>query len=292
MYAPQVIYADGSWRMWYSAFADNSAPVFGYRGYAEGDVDQIAASISRYDGSSWQEYPIWQHNGTLWRRPDKVNRYDGSSWVETTQQTASVTTPPDAIPEFPKRVDGFEDSNLDEYSGDLSDFGVVNTPTQELNYALEGQSTDSSNAGHVTSLNGLSYYPSQGNTFRFWCRTNSDTDTLRSTGFGVQGTGDTPDAYFVDFNRGSGSFALVVRDAGSVSTVGSASQSWSNDTWYEVEVDWGAGGTITATLFDDSGSQLNQVSGSDSSHTNGGIMFRIDNSPNSSVHWDYFRLTG
>jgi len=54
-----------------------------------------------------------------------------------------------------------------------------------------------------------------------------------------------------------------------------ASQTWTADKWYRVEVQWDVGGDITARLFDSDGTTLlNTISTNDSTYTSGGIAFR------------------
>jgi predicted GH43/DUF377 family glycosyl hydrolase len=289
MYAPQVVNKDGTWRMWYTAFADSTVPAQYYRGYAEGDVDQLAGRIKHYDGSSFNTKPLWEYTGSVWQRAQQLKHYDGSSFNVTPPTSASATAPSDNIPEYPKRCDGFEDNDIVEYAGDTGAFGPVSSPVQEGNYALAGQGPGGGNANSIASTGGLDYHPAAGNTFRFWNRTNADTDVAIQTGFAAQSEGTLPNGYYVGLNRGSSEMFLVRYD-GSFDVINSVSQTFSDDTWYEVEVDWGSSGDFTVTLFDSGGAQLNQLTGSDSTYTSGGIWFRVDNS-DTDVYWDYYRLT-
>jgi hypothetical protein len=58
-------------------------------------------------------------------------------------------------------------------------------------------------------------------------------------------------------------------------TLGGVAQHYQLDTWYRLEVDWGAGGAITGRLYDSDGfTLLNTVTGSATDITAGGIAFR------------------
>jgi hypothetical protein len=74
----------------------------------------------------------------------------------------------------------------------------------------------------------------------------------------------------------TGEFLLQnVRSYGAYDRMGAVSQTYLLDSWYRVEVDWGATGLITAKLFASDGTtQLNSVTGMNDTVTSGGIAFR------------------
>jgi len=47
------------------------------------------------------------------------------------------------------------------------------------------------------------------------------------------------------------------------------------NTWYDIQIEWGSDNTHIATLYDDSGTSLGSVSGTDSTYTDGGIGYRV-----------------
>lgn len=178
----------------------------------------------------------------------------------------------------PTTIEDFEDADLAEYRYDTGSFSVQNTVVKEGSLALR---VDSGNNEHISSYpgDGLSYYPKAGDTFRWWGRTSVGTYWLLLY-FGCQkGTGgvdDRPDGYAAFLQFDNGELILRKREANTNYKLASAPFSFSVDTWYDVEVEWGADGTIVIRLLDTAGNVLKSVSRTDTTFTSGGITWQTE----------------
>jgi hypothetical protein len=179
-------------------------------------------------------------------------------------------------------IDDFEDGDITEYGGDTGNFAVVQSPVQNGSNALESQT----GGAVISSTTGLSTYPGQGDTFRFYCQNPSSGGRIY-TYFGTQSESNTPAGYRIGVRPGIDDFLLQRNDGSGGSTVlGSTSVSLSTGVWYRVNVTWQTDGTIDATLFD-SGSQIANISTTDTTYTDGGIGFEEDIAP---AVWDYYHI--
>lgn len=181
-------------------------------------------------------------------------------------------------------IDDFEASIYDDKSNSLTDYYSGDTASAtrqqstviEDSYSLELRSSGSS-AQSIESGDGLPHYPTAGMTFRAKVQVSqwgsgSDTSDQAQLLFGVQNAGGFSDCYHLHVLRGDGTFALFVRSSGSSTQLASsASGSSTTGSAHEVEVGWGASGTITCRLFDSNGTELTSISPSDSTYTDGGI---------------------
>lgn len=187
-------------------------------------------------------------------------------------------------------IDDFEDGDIAEYSGDTGNFSTSTTPIQNGTNSLEASTSGSSVAIH--SSNGLDSYFDQGETMRVWMRTGTNTDINQFVSYFAQKEGSTGvNRYYVELARAAGVFRLIMYD-GSANILASASQTYSDSTWYEVEVNVTTGGDHTLTLLDSSGSQLNQIAVTDTTYSDGGVGFGLGNAGSSSAthHFDYARV--
>jgi hypothetical protein len=184
-------------------------------------------------------------------------------------------------------IDGFEDGDLSEYDFDRgsSAASVVTSPTQGGSYALEYVDTNV----EAISTSGLDAYPQAGDTFEFWVRGSGGTEKTNLT-YGVQ---DHANRYFVRVNVANDNFKLYKWEGDSTpGPLGSQTSGFtlSQDAWYRVEVQWGTGGSHTATLSDASGTQLAQISGSDSTWTSGGVGYDAYMDSGQAAYFDEVRL--
>jgi hypothetical protein len=185
-------------------------------------------------------------------------------------------------------IDDFEDSDLSEYDPDPDYPGqgsIVSSPTYNGSYALAISDENT----ELISTSGLDNYPGAGDTFSFWVRASGGADNL-NVSWGVQGHDDR---YYAKLKPLSGEFHLFKYKSESGDyRDGDTSLSLSQDTWYEIEIDWGSGGTQTATLYNSSGSQLAQLSMSDSEWSTGGVGYDGYLGSGESVYFDYVTLEG
>lgn len=191
----------------------------------------------------------------------------------------AVSTAPDV-----KVVDDFEDSDLSEYSFDRgsSSASIVSSPNYSGSSALKISET----ATEMISTSGLSNYPSAGDTFSYWVRASGGVEDVNLT-YGVQ---DHDNRYFVRVDFSNNELILMTYKNASFDSLDAASPNLSQDSWYKVEVDWSTSGDHTATIYDSAGTQLEQVNGSDSTWTAGGIGYDAYPSSSQSVYFDYVTI--
>ena len=205
----------------------------------------------------------------------------------TMQAAIGVDVPPDVTREMQASaaaivagatIDGFEDGDLAEYTvrnGDASWATTQQTTVQGGSYALELDADGQSSGSAVESTSGLITYPAQGDTFEYWGRYSSGTETNKHEFFfATQGDGANymSSSYQVYFKPSADELSVqgFGSNSGSIPT-DTAAVSFADDTWYRVEVDWATDGTITVTAYDAGGTQLGQVSIQDTTYVSGGI---------------------
>lgn len=181
-------------------------------------------------------------------------------------------------------VDGFEDGDLSEYEFDRGSSGasVVSSPTYSGSYALEISGTNT----EMISMDGLEHYPAAGDVFSTWVRGTNNADRINIT-YGVQ---NHLNRYFARVNPEQGRVALYRTEDGSSTLLADKSVPLSQDTWYEVHIDWQTDGTHVFTLFDDSGSQISQISATDSTWTAGGIGYDAYLGDGGTVYIDHTQI--
>ncbi|MFC4552409.1 hypothetical protein [Halorussus sp. GCM10023401] len=181
-------------------------------------------------------------------------------------------------------VDGFEDGDLSEYEFDRGSSGasVVSSPTYTGSHALEISGTNT----EMISMDGLEHYPAAGDVFSTWVRGTNNADRINIT-YGVQ---NHTNRYFARVNPEQGHVALYRTEDGSSTLLTDKSVPLSQDTWYEVHIDWQTDGTHVFTLFDDSGSQISQISATDSTWTAGGIGYDAYLGDGGTVYIDHTQI--
>lgn len=138
-------------------------------------------------------------------------------------------------------IDGFEDNDLKEYSGQTGSFSVTGNPTYQRSYALQADTGGNSGAEWIVSTSGLENYPSHGESFKFYVRSSavgSSDDHRQEVWFAADGTGD---AYALRFNWDEQDNFFAVKIAGgSTGTVMDEDKTVSGDYeaghWYRGEV--------------------------------------------------------
>ena len=186
----------------------------------------------------------------------------------------------------PNLIDDFEDQSLDDYDAMPSDepqFAFVTSPVANGTYALQCEYTGSTEK--MVSTSGLNAYPAQGDTFRF--NMQFSTGAFSGLYYGLQ---DEYHKYLIRPNSGAGAFQLYLETGQGAWTPLDEQTGITIPTgeMMEIEVDWQA--TTTCTLYNAAGSQLAQVSTTDTTWTSGGIGLE-SNSSNASATttWDYIR---
>ena len=219
---------------------------------------------SSFTGSTWKVYNGSSHV----EKP--VKRWTGSAW-ETVSETDRV-------------IDDFNDRSLSPYGGSVAQWGTTTSVVREGTASLVGN-FGAGESRRLYSLPGmgLDYYPQQGDTIRYWTRLGT-TDAISQFHFGKENS-NTGDHYEVYVDRDNTRFGIL-KDAASLSVVGMVNFTPQTNTWYEVEIVWGTGGSITARLLNASGSQLARIDGSDNQFNGRGIGFRT----RTSAYFDHVRV--
>jgi hypothetical protein len=194
-------------------------------------------------------------------------------------------------------IDDFEDGDLSEYATNGSYWSAdTNSPVVNGSYSLKYSPPDNS-ANTIRSTSGLERYPQAGDTFDVWVNLGSSGPfTANNTQllFGIQSTvGDNEYRVPIRGRDDQQQFAFQVRENGSQKTIASASYAYDPDTWYRVEVIWGEGGSFTITLYDIKGTQLQQITATDSTFASGGfgLLASSTDSNGAAVAHDYAQIT-
>lgn len=234
--------------------------------------------IKYWDGSSWVTVTPSVYDGSAWSDVP-VKYWDGSSWVLFGSSSTS-----------PVLVDDFEDGDLSQYAS-IAEASVQTGTVNSGTYALQFDTPDGTSYT-FSSTSGLNAYPSAGDTFEFYVYMTDASDYWKFS-FGSQSetalsSGTTiVEGYHAHFKNDS--FEINVRSGGSTTVfAGPTSVNPPENEWLRGEVSWGSNGSMTATLYDASGSEIASVSGSDSTYSTGGIGYYCNNSAGnaSTQYWD------
>jgi len=213
-----------------------------------------------------------------------------SGEVKTNTSGVVMTSAPSS---GPTTIDGFEDGDISEYSGDTSDFSVQTSKVFDGTYAM---TISHSSKFTISSTSGLNSYPQAGDKFELYVAAN----TVSSGGgpyvlFGYQ---DSSNHYRIRM-RGGGSGvaeAIDVISGGGATTLDSRSanpgfieRSTSNSgRWLKLVVTWASDGTITADFIDPVDDvTVVTLQGTDTSYTSGGFGW-VSNNGNSKATDEHF----
>jgi hypothetical protein len=166
-----------------------------------------------------------------------------------------------------------ENRNVEDvYGGDITGWSRQQSTVFEGDYALESPS-DGTNR-HIADTDQLPTIK-QGDTvsYRVYNQNVGDIQITfgnqNETGYGSYSN------YTIKYDPAFPAFALKRYDNGSRTVLDNdLSTSLPSDEWVEIVVDWGADGLITATIYDESKSQVTTVSKTDGTYISGGIGYR------------------
>ena len=164
-------------------------------------------------------------------------------------------------------IDIFDDRDLSEYTEDIGVFDVGN---QQLR--SEGSGRIYSSVG-----DGLDNYPSRGDTIQFEYENQQGNDGRFQFGLDDSGNG----GYQLVMIVGE-PLKLEKRGSGKSSTGSGTIQ---QDTNYVIEIEWGPGGSIVATAYEQDpngtkGTQASRVTMNDNKDDSGGIGFSVGGAGN------------
>jgi hypothetical protein len=199
----------------------------------------------------------------------------------------------DAIPDgtvLPPRAD-----DLSHFEGDVSGFDINNnSPVIWADFNdLSLKKTNTSQV-LISSTSGLDNYPSAGDSFSLFVREGSG-GPHSIFAWGVQSASNFfgGGSYAVRLESSGGNLAFL-KDGATVSE--NSSVSIATETWYSLEIEWLADGSMTATLYDvdqSDGSRqsaVGSVSYTDTAYSSGGIGF-ADGAQGGTAAFDFVRLT-
>lgn len=179
-----------------------------------------------------------------------------------------------------KFIDGFEDNDINEYTGDKTTFSTTTT-SYDGSYGLRAASS----TGKIIAVDDT-VTPGSVMHVRQYLNAGAVAGTL----FAV---GDANNYYSAIVDSSADEVRLEKTDGGSTSTVGSAAAvTVPTGSWIDFEIQWGADDTVTLVLRNSSGSELvsHTVEDSNDPRGKGGIGFESLDST-AAKHWDNFTMS-
>jgi len=184
-------------------------------------------------------------------------------------------------------VDGFEDGDISEYSGDTGIYSVVTDRTYSGSYALY----DGGNNNKITSTSGLNAYPQPGDKFEI--RTyHGDDEAGSSFGFGFDTNGN---GNYAGYQGGNDDWFITNTDDGTSGGATVSDGTPQSQQWWRWVVEWYTDGTADFTVYDDSG---NVIAGpmtynNADVYTDTGIWFSDAHQSGDHDHWwDDYKIIG
>lgn len=177
--------------------------------------------------------------------------------------------------------ESFEDGDLSEYTEDTGSFSVVSDRSTDGSQALYSDS----NNQKIISTTGLDRYPEKGDSFK--------TDVYLESGGGtwlIFGYQNSSNYYRVGIHGGDDELLIEKTEDGVTTELDSVPYSPTYGEWITIETEWGADGTISATVLN-GGVEEATTTGQDGTFDSGGIG--VDTSPQNDVYehwWDNFRI--
>jgi len=199
-----------------------------------------------------------------------------------------------AVGDLTALIDGFEDNDLSEYSGDTSAFTTQTGTVKDGTYALEGTVSNATKV--IVSTSGLNAYPSPGKVFNGWVQ-NGANGIGNGAVFGVQDPANPLNAcYAAVVWENSGGLDLRKYTNGSIeATLASVNATISNNTWYLPEVRWDDdSGDFEIELYDNTGSSLGSDTGNDNEYeaSNFGLLVTTGSSSTYTGWSDLWQIAG
>lgn len=192
-------------------------------------------------------------------------------------------------------IDDFEDNDLAEYAGDTATWATQTSTVSSGSYAAKCTVSSGGGDHSIASTSGLPYYPSPGDTFRAAVQIGDATTGIPMVGYFAQSETATPDGYKVLFDAANSNFKLRLTQGGSNSVLvsdTSVDYTGFDTAFWAVEVDVTSDNTHTVTLLDDTGTQVSQISTTDTTFTSGGICLNLYQfSGSNSFITDHIRVT-
>lgn len=236
--------------------------------------------------SHWLEKKVDSSEAQVWVTVPNLNAnettplymYYGSSTASSVSSSTAVFS----------AADDFE-NGLANYSGDTSKF---KTDTTRKYGGARGLLAVTPSDFTESGLVRFDQTVSQGETIRTKLYVDTTVETLGTcTLFGVQSPANANENYAVCIRQlGTDTFMLSENakrtgDYTGVTQLSSTNYTFSTSGWYEVEVDWGTDDSLSARLYNPSGTLVATTSATSNTYTSGGYGFMYWNNNGA---WDGF----
>lgn len=254
-------------------------------------IEELSSSTNTVDVIDGEEGSDFDSNEirttTYIFNPSKSGTYTLN--VNGQKLTIKVTSSSTLIDNFESLIYEDQNNSLSEYySGDLSNFERQTSTVIEGNYSARCIAQGGYYSIYSSS-DGLPSYPKPGDTIKLRMLIEATDDEDFRFAFGYQ---DNSNYYAVNISPNKGGYRLIRRDGGTTYKLDSKSMSFSSNVWYNVRIDWGSSGEISAVLEDENGTQQASLSDNDSTFTNGGIALIATavGGITNDVYWDNIRI--
>lgn len=171
-------------------------------------------------------------------------------------------------------VDDFEDGDLDEYGYADDPFEATQERSFGGSWSIRDEHPEGTNFLYAVSTSGLDNYPVAGDSFeyRIYIESSSVGDPNTLFYFAAQSETSDPDGYVVQLDRNDDHIKLS-KDGEEGTTLDDGNTAVPMDEWLRVSIDWGSEGEIDITIFDSDGDEVDSLSATDSTYSDGGIGF-------------------
>lgn len=163
-------------------------------------------------------------------------------------------------------IEGFEDGDIAEYSGDTGSWTVQTTTVYDGSEALQGPATTDSQI--IDADNTIE----SGSEIRFRLYLNSNA--VAGFLFGVQ---DSDSNYRAIVNDSAERIRLEKNDNGTVTTLDTVNPTIPKGEWLQCRIAWDDDGEITWDVDDAAGNNIDQVTATDDTWGSGGFGFYSGN---------------
>jgi len=219
----------------------------------------------------WVKVPSISGNDTA-----KVYVYYGNTFAVDSQNGSSTFS----------AFDDFEDNNIDEYSGDTTNFATNGSFAWQKSYGLSaagGKTTTQTSPGMYRTDRTIS----QGSVITYYQKVESGGEDEPCTYFGVQGSGQN---YAVCLDQYPSDQVVLAKDVtsndGSGTVIATDAITYTAGTyWYRVQIEWLTDNSIDIEVFDYTDTSVATISDSDTTYTSGGFGFGFWGQTQG---WDYF----
>ena len=168
-----------------------------------------------------------------------------------------------------------ESDDLTHFDGDIGDFDI-NSDQPKFNTEftdLSLKATGSTENVFIGSTSGLERYPDVGDTHRLAIYLDNADSSLADTFFGHSLETSRDDGYAVRVREpdDEDEFRIMRFDGGStIGLVNETNVGLTAQEWHEIEIFHDSDGDITATLFNNDGVQMTQLTANDSTYISNG----------------------